>query len=60
MNNNDVCPWCYELYDKVDHGLGCPDPLPDDKLSDESLKLKRFNEIMFNPWKGKELGGNDL
>ena len=38
----NVCPWCDELLDEVDHSLGCPNPK--EPLTDRAKKLADFVE----------------
>ena len=44
---HNICPWCEERYDKVNHGLGCPKPMPKEQLSDRAKKILAFTELLY-------------
>ena len=44
---HNICPWCEERYDKVNHSGGCPNPMPKCQLSDRAKKLLVFTKLLY-------------
>ncbi len=43
---HNICPWCEERYDKVNHAAGCSNATKH-PLSDRAKRILAFTEILY-------------
>jgi len=43
---HNICPWCDKRYDEVNHTLGCPDPKPENQMSERAKLLYKIGTII--------------